>query len=64
MALAHPEWDLSTFSGAESNFWDVEPSAAEEGAPAGGVVETGAAKKRLGRLRLPERELERQRIPM
>ena len=34
VAVDHPEWDLSAYSGADSNFWKVE-SPTEEEAPAG-----------------------------
>ena len=30
MALAHPEWDLSSFSGVDSNYWDTEASVEGE----------------------------------
>ena len=29
VALAHPEWDLSAFSGVDSDYWDIEASADE-----------------------------------
>ena len=46
MVLIHHEWDLSGFSGVESNYWEVETLvSAEEGErtktlPAKGVGET------------------------
>ena len=36
VALAHPEWDLSTFSGVDLDYWDVEASAERE-VPVAGV---------------------------
>ena len=40
----HPEWDLSTYSGADSDFWEVE-SPVDEEAPTGreGVAEGSKA---------------------
>ena len=51
VALLHPEWDLSTFSGVESDFWDVDGGDVQGEIPAGGaeavegeeVGESGAA---------------------
>ena len=43
VALVHLEWDLSAFSRVESDFWDVEPSAAEDRAPTGEAEEIEAA---------------------
>ena len=34
VVVDHPEWDLSTYSGADSDFWEVESPTREE-APAG-----------------------------
>ena len=34
VAVDHPEWDLTAYSGAESDFWDVESPPADEEAPA------------------------------
>ena len=31
VALAHPEWDLSAFSGVDSDYWDAEVSVQVEG---------------------------------
>ena len=30
VAVDHPEWDLSTYSRADSDFWEVESPAGEE----------------------------------
>ena len=40
--LAHLEWDLSDFSGVDSDYWDMEVST-EEGDPATGTVTSAAA---------------------
>ena len=41
--MNHPEWDLATYSGTDSDFWKVESPAAEETSAKGVVKETRSA---------------------